>query len=75
MRKVGDRIKIKFTLPGRTDSVEVETEVRWVRESSSLNRVDGAHGMGLRFVDLTEEAKKVIDSFLSKRDSLFYDDE
>ncbi len=75
LRKVGDRIKIKFTLPGRTDAVEIETEVRWVRESSSLQRIDGAHGMGLRFVNLNDDAKAVIDSFLSKRDSLFYDDE
>jgi hypothetical protein len=62
-------------LPGRTEPVQVETEVRWVRESSSLNRVDGAHGMGLKFVNLTPEAKSVIDGFLSKRDSLYYDDD
>jgi uncharacterized protein (TIGR02266 family) len=75
LRRVGDRIKVKFALPGRAEPVEVETEVRWVRESSSLQRLDGAHGMGLRFVDLSPEVKAVIDSFLSKRDSLFYDDD
>lgn len=75
IKHVGERIKIKFTIPGHAQTIEVETEVRWVRESSALRRADGAHGMGLKFINLSSEAQKVISGFLSKRDSLFFDDE
>lgn len=75
IKRVGDRIKVKFTLPGQKEPIEAETEVRWVRETSSLNGSDLTSGMGLRFVNLTPEMKKVISEFLGKRESLFYDDE
>ena len=75
MRKIGDRIVLKFTLPGSSDSIAVETEVRWIRENSALHRIDGASGMGVRFINLTPEASAAIQSFIQSRDSLFYDDE
>jgi uncharacterized protein (TIGR02266 family) len=75
LRRIGDRITLKFALPGNDKAVEVETEVRWLRENSALNRVDGATGMGVRFINLSPEATAAISSFLSSRDSLYYDDE
>lgn len=75
LRRIGDRIVLKFTLPGSDKAVEVETEVRWIRENSSLQRVDGATGMGVRFVNLSPEASAAINRFLQSRDSLYYDDE
>ena len=75
LRRIGDRIALKFQLPGSEQSVAVETEVRWIRENSSLQRVDGATGMGVRFINLSPEATNAIQSFLSTRDSLYYDDE
>ena len=74
IRHVGEHVKVTFTLPGGK-VIAVETEVRWVRESSALRRADGAHGMGLRFLELPEDAKTAIGKFISQRDSLFYDDE
>jgi len=75
LRRIGDRIALKFQLPGSEKSVEVETEVRWIRENSALTRADGATGMGVRFINLSPEASTAIQSFLSNRDSLYYDDE
>ncbi len=75
IRRIGDRIVLKFSLPGRTEPLAVETEVRWIRENSALNRVDGATGMGVRFVNLAPEAAKAIQDFIQSRDSLYYDDE
>jgi uncharacterized protein (TIGR02266 family) len=75
LRRIGDRIKITFTLPGSTTPVDVETEVRWIRENSSLHRVDGSTGMGVRFINLSPEASQAISTFLQNRDSLYYDDE
>jgi uncharacterized protein (TIGR02266 family) len=53
IRRIGDRITLKFTLPGSEKTLDVETEVRWIRENTALQRVDGAQGMGVRFINLS----------------------
>ena len=75
LRRIGDQITLKFTLPGSDKVVAVETEVRWIRENSALMRADGGTGMGVRFINLSPEAKAAIDSFVQSRESLYYDDE
>src|SRR3954452_21047248 len=60
IRRIGDRITLKFSLPGSDQTLAVETEVRWIRENSALQRIDGASGMGVRFINLTPEASAVI---------------
>src|SRR5262250_1134833 len=73
LRRIGDRITLKFQLPGSEQPIAVETEVRWIRENTSLQRVDGATGMGVRFINLSPEAASAIQKFLQNRDSLYYD--
>jgi uncharacterized protein (TIGR02266 family) len=75
IRRIGDRITLKFTLPGSEKVLDVETEVRWIRENSALQRVEGAQGMGVRFINLSPEASAAINAFVQSRDSLYYDDE
>jgi uncharacterized protein (TIGR02266 family) len=75
IRKIGDRITLKFSLPGTAEPVAVETEVRWIRENSALHKIEGASGMGVRFVNLSPLAAAAIQKFLEDRDSLYYDDE
>jgi uncharacterized protein (TIGR02266 family) len=75
MRRIGDLITLKFTLPGSDKVISVDTEVRWLRENSALQRVEGATGMGVRFINLSPEASAAITAFLESRDSLYYDDE
>jgi uncharacterized protein (TIGR02266 family) len=75
LRRIGDRITLKFSLPGSTQPIDIETEVRWIRENSALHKVDGATGMGVRFINLSPEASAAISTFLKNRDSLYYDDE
>jgi uncharacterized protein (TIGR02266 family) len=75
LRRIGDRITLKFSLPGSTQPIAIETEVRWIRENSALHKVDGSTGMGVRFINLSPEASNAISSFLKNRDSLYYDDE
>jgi uncharacterized protein (TIGR02266 family) len=75
LRRIGDRITLKFSLPGSDRTVAVETEVRWIRENSALLKIDGATGMGVRFINLTAEASAIINSFIQSRESLYYDDE
>lgn len=76
LRRIGDHITLKFTLPGSDKTISVETEVRWIRENSALMRTaEGGTGMGVRFINLSPEAKAAIDGFVQSRESLYYDDE
>ena len=75
LRKIGDRITLKFTLPGSAKQLAVETEVRWIRENSALLRAENGTGMGVRFINLSAEASAAINAFIQSRDSLYYDDE
>jgi uncharacterized protein (TIGR02266 family) len=75
LRRIGDHIKVKFSLPGSPGTISIDTEVRWIRENSLLHRFDGSTGMGVRFIDLAPEASQAIVAFLENRDSLYYDDE
>jgi uncharacterized protein (TIGR02266 family) len=77
LRKRGERLVVKFSLPGVPTPFVVDSEVRWIREVTSLSggRHEGATGMGLKFINLTPQARSQIASFLKQRDSIFYDDE
>jgi uncharacterized protein (TIGR02266 family) len=75
LRKIGDRITLKFTLPGSENVLAVETEVRWIRENTALMRAEGGTGMGVRFINLTPETSAAINAFVQARESLYYDDE
>jgi uncharacterized protein (TIGR02266 family) len=75
LKNVGERIHLKFTLPGASKPIECETEVRWIRENSSLMRTDAATGMGVRFLDMAPADTATIQKFLESRESLLYDDE
>jgi len=75
IRKVGERVNLKFTLPGASKAIEVETEVRWIRENSSLMRTESSPGMGVRFIDMSPADAQLIQKFLESRESLLYDDE
>ena len=56
-------------------SIEVETEVRWIRENSSLMRTEASPGMGVRFINMPASDAQTIQKFLESRESLLYDDE
>lgn len=73
-RPVGDRLVLKFALPGRPAPITVEAEVRWVRQPTSIGAGDGTPGMGLQFVNITPEDKAAINTFIQQRESLFYDE-
>ncbi len=74
IKPIGSRVRVRFTLPGSLRAIDVDTEVRWVREITALQRFDGAQGIGLRFLNLAPDAAQAIKGFLASRDSIFYDD-
>jgi uncharacterized protein (TIGR02266 family) len=72
IRSVGERIQLRLTLPNYREPIDAITEVRWVR-ATAMSGGGGEAGMGLKFLQLTPQAKEAIKAFLKKRDSLFID--
>lgn len=70
-RKLGDRLIVRFTLPGYDHPIEVTAEVKWVRERDEAS--DTKPGYGLQFVDLGESDREVIERFIRKRAPMFFD--
>ena len=62
----GDRVTLRFALPGLSDPLLVEAEVRWIREPGE-SKQPGGPGMGLRFAKLSMYAAAAIDAFLRSR--------
>lgn len=74
MLPIGARFAMAFSLPTTDHPIQATCEVRWQR----LERLDDAFctpGMGVRFLDLTPEDERAINTFISQRETLFYDDE
>jgi uncharacterized protein (TIGR02266 family) len=73
LHRVGQHLTVHLTLPGSTQKVSVDCEVRWIREISALHGDQHTTGMGLKFTSLSPQARLAIATFLKSRDSLFYD--
>jgi uncharacterized protein (TIGR02266 family) len=69
---VGHRFELEFALPGQPVPWVVLCEVRWVRVFEAGSKL--IPGMGVRFLDLTPEAREVINRFMQKRPPLVCDD-
>jgi uncharacterized protein (TIGR02266 family) len=67
LRAVGDRVALKFTLPGVDDPIAVESEVRWIRPPTG-DSPERPPGMGMRFVNLAFEDSVTIQRFLADRE-------
>ena len=74
IREVGERIKVLLTLPGQKETFDILTEVRWIRGTSLSQGIDDP-GMGLRFLQMSPQAKKAVTDFLTRRESLFFDED
>ena len=61
--KIGDHFPVEFILPDQITKINCTGEVVWRRES-------GAHseGVGVRFVDLSQQLKKVIGSWMDQEE-------
>lgn len=61
--KVGDRFPIEFVLPDQITKIACSCEVAWRKE---IGR--NGDGVGIRFVDLSEQAKKVIGTWIKEEE-------
>ena len=73
LKPIGTIMEISFSLPGSSAKITTRCEVRWQRLEQP--HVDAMPGIGLRFLDIAPAAAEAINSFISERGSLFYDDE
>jgi uncharacterized protein (TIGR02266 family) len=69
---VGDRLRVRFKLPGIEEPIEAKVEVQWIRGPEAGE--EGAIGFGGQFVELADDAKAAIERFLAERQPIFYED-
>lgn len=61
--KPGDRFPVQFVLPDRTSTVQCTCEVVWKRGSEPGG---SSTGVGLRFVGIGDDARKVLDQWIRR---------
>lgn len=71
LREIGSIIRLTFHLPDRAVPIEVEAVVRWLRLFNETS--DVPPGLGLQFVDLSDEDAQAIRAFVARRAPLFWD--
>ena len=59
--KVNSILKLEFSMPGTDKSISVSAKVVRTREEGDLN-----DGMGVEFIDLTDDDKEFIKKFVEK---------
>lgn len=62
-RRKGEQFALQFTVPGAPAPISVNAEVAWVREHST--NAEFPPGMGIRFLDITDEAAAAIRAFVA----------
>lgn len=66
---VGDRLRVRFRLPGIDNPIEAKVEVQWIR---SHEAGDGPPGFGGQFVELSPDGRAAVARFMEKREPIFY---
>ncbi len=73
LKPVGEFMDVTLNLPHREEPIHARGEVRWVREYHERSNV--SPGVGLRFVEISDEDHLAIQEFLAHREPMFFDDE
>jgi uncharacterized protein (TIGR02266 family) len=73
--RVGERLTLKFMLPGTGRQLAVQTEVRWIRPKTSPNDEQAHAGMGLQFLNPSADDVAALDEFLARRDALMREED
>lgn len=68
---IGTELRINLKIGD--DRLDINSRVVWIRNVDSSKISGQEPGMGLKFIDLDENALLVISGFIKKREPLFYD--
>ena len=69
---IGAQVHLRFALPTSKEPIEALTEVRWVRPQDVPDG-GGKAGVGLMFLRMSPQGKQAVKTFLSMRESIFFD--
>ncbi len=70
--EVGDRVRVRFRLPGMDAAIEAKVEVQWLRPHDVASEV--APGFGGAFVEISDEGRAAVEHFVKGHAPLFYAD-
>ena len=73
LKSVGEILELSIHIPSSDAKITGTGEVRWVREYSERSNVPP--GMGVRFIHLESGSLEAIESFLAKREPIFFDED
>ena len=69
---VGDVVQLTFTFPTLDRTIDCRGRVQWLRDRYSTG--DMAQGIGVQFIDLPEDVRSSINTFISDKDVPFYEE-
>lgn len=71
--KKGDKVEVRFSIPGASHVFHKHATVCWTRPFDSDGSGHSKAGAGVKFDDLTDEEARILDAFLKVHDPIFYD--
>ena len=70
---LGTKIKFPLLVPGMSQAEVVEGEVRWVRREGRAEE-NVPSGIGIQFTQASSTLKKCINTYIRRRESIFYEE-
>ena len=71
--KKGDKVEVKFTIPGEEHSFNKQAEVMLIRPYDELgNDRNSQAGAGVRLIDLSDDEKRMLNTFINEHDPMFF---
>lgn len=61
---IGTVLDIEFTIPDREELIEVQGEVKWSIDDPAKCSIDNVPGMGINFLDISQESKNIIADYV-----------
>ena len=74
VRDLGTIFRLRFNIPEIRRNFDVEAEVRWVCPPNP-HRPEQTPGMGVNFLDLPDKDRRILDAYIAKRETIFFDDD
>ncbi len=71
--KKGDKVEVRFSIPGANHVFHKQAIVCWTRPFDADGQGRTKAGAGVRFEDLSDEETRILDAFLKVHDAIFYD--
>ena len=71
--KKGDKVEVRFSIPGASHVFHKHATVCWTRPFDASGHGHSRAGAGVRFDDLSDEESRILDAFLKVHEPIFFD--